>query len=69
MDESEIERQLVEVQAEFAAETRRLRLKRQAAVVAARTAGLSKYRIAALMGLKGPTIDSIIASAERDDPA
>lgn len=66
MDNPEIERELAEVQAEFRDETRRLRLKRQAAVIRARDAGLSKYKIAAVMGVKGPTVDSIIEAAERE---
>ena len=32
----------------------------------AREHGWSKYRIAATLGVKGPTVDSIIASAERE---
>lgn len=67
VDNPEIERELAEVQAEFEEATRRVRLKRQAAVKRARDAGLSKYRIAAVMGIKGPTVDSIISSAERGD--
>jgi DNA-directed RNA polymerase specialized sigma24 family protein len=66
VDHPEIERELADVQAEFREETRRLRLKRQAAVIRARDAGLSKYKIAAVMGIKGPTVDSIIEAAERD---
>jgi DNA-directed RNA polymerase specialized sigma24 family protein len=66
VDNPEIERELADVQKEFREETRRLRLKRQAAVIRARDAGLSKYKIAAVMDIKGPTVDSIISSAERD---
>ena len=31
----------------------------------AKDAGWSKYKIAATLGVKGPTVDSIIESAER----
>ena len=67
VDIPEIERDLVEKQAEFKEGTRRLRLARKEAVKRAQAAGLTKYRIAAVMGVKGPTVDSIIASAEPDD--
>lgn len=67
MDDTEIARELSEAQAEFDQETRRVRLRRQTAVKRAREAGWSKYRIAATMGIKGPTVDSIISSAERGD--
>jgi len=66
MGDEDIERRLVEAQEAFAAGTRRLRLERQQAVMEARAAGLSKYRIAAVMGIKGPTVDSIIDAAERE---
>ena len=32
----------------------------------AREAGRSKYRIANVLGVKAPTVDSIISAAERD---
>lgn len=67
VDIPEIERDLAEKQAEFKEGTRRLRLARKEAVKRAQDAGLSKYRIAAVMGVKGPTVDSIISSAERAD--
>ena len=67
VDDTEIARELSEAQAEFDQETRRVRLRRQAAVKQAREAGWSKYKIAATMGIKGPTVDSIISSAERGD--
>ena len=66
MDETAIERELHEAQAAFLAGTHDLRKRRQEAVVAARAAGLSKYKIAAVMGIKGPTVDSIISAAERE---
>ena len=40
--------------------------RRRKAVMLAREHGWSKYRIAATLGVKGPTVDSIIASAERE---
>lgn len=70
MTEEEIRRRLAGAQEAFSEGTRRLRLERQQAVMEARAAGWSKYKIAAAMGVKGPTVDSIIAtaadSAERD---
>lgn len=68
-DESAIERKLAEAQQAFAEGTRRLRIERQQVVMEARAAGISKYRIAAVMGIKGPTVDSIIKAAEGDKPA
>jgi hypothetical protein len=66
MDDAEIERELTEAQdAMRAADAARLR--RQAAVMAAREAKWSKYRIAKVLGVGGPTVDSIIAAAERED--
>ena len=65
VEDSEIERELTEAQAAMAGE-RETRRRRQAAVMQARAAGWSKYRIAAVLGVKGPTVDSIIASAERE---
>lgn len=66
MDESAIERELHDAQAAFLAGTHELRKRRQEAVVRARATGMSKYKIAAVMGIKGPTVDSIIKSAERE---
>ena len=65
MDESEIERELAEAQADVI-KAREAPARRRKAVVLARDAGWSKYRIAAVLGVKGPTVDSIIASAERE---
>ena len=65
MDESEIERELTEAQADVV-KAREAPARRRKAVVLARDAGWSKYRIAAVLGVKGPTVDSIIASAERE---
>lgn len=64
--ETEIERELTDAQAAVKAVTE-ARLRRQRAVMAARAAGWSKYRIAAVMGVKGPTVDSIIDTAERSE--
>jgi len=70
MTEEEIRQKLADAQEAYAEGTRRLRLERQQAVMEAQAAGWSKYKIAAAMGVKGPTVDSIIAtaadSAERD---
>ena len=67
MDETAIEHELLAAQGAFLAGTRKLRKRRQDAVVAARAAGLSKYKIALVMGVKGPTVDSIISAAEREN--
>ena len=64
MDDSEIERELTEAQADVV-KAREAPARRRKAVMLARDAGWSKYRIAAVLGVKGPTVDSIIASAER----
>ena len=39
---------------------------RQRAVMAARAAGWSKYKIAATLGVKEPTVTSIIKTAEKN---
>jgi DNA-binding NarL/FixJ family response regulator len=44
-----------------------IRRRRQAAVTAALTAGWTKYRIAAELGVAAPTVDSIIKAARKDD--
>ncbi len=43
-----------------------IRRRRQAAVRAALSAGWTKYRIAAELGVAAPTVDSIIKAAGRD---
>jgi DNA-directed RNA polymerase specialized sigma24 family protein len=63
MTEEEVRRRLADAQKAFRDGTSRLRLERQQAVMEARAAGWSKYKIAAAMGIKGPTVDSIIATA------
>ena len=65
MDDSTIERELAEAQADVI-KAREAPARRRKAVMLARDAGWSKYRIAATLGVKGPTVDSIIASAERE---
>jgi len=65
MDDSEIERELTKAQADVI-KAREAPARRRRAVMLARDAGWSKYRIAATLGVKGPSIDSIIASAERE---
>ena len=66
MDDAGIERELTEAQADVV-RAREAALRRRKAVVQARAAGWSKYRIAAVLGVGGPTVDSIIATAERQD--
>lgn len=64
MDDSGIERELTEAQADVIA-AKAAPQRRRSAVMAAREAGWSKYKIAAVLGVGAPTVDSIIASAER----
>lgn len=66
MDDSDIERELTEAQADVV-KARKAPARRRRAVMLARSAGWSKYKIAATLGVKGPTVDSIIESAERDE--
>lgn len=65
MDDATIGRELVAAQADVEA-AKAARRRRQAAVMAARAAGWSKYKIAAELGVKEPTVNSIIAAAERE---
>ena len=65
MDESEIERALTDAQAAVV-KAREAPAQRRRAVMLAREHGWSKYKIAATLGVKGPTVDSIISSAERE---
>jgi hypothetical protein len=65
MDEAAIEAELVAAQAAVDS-AKQARIRRQDAVVAARAAGWSKYRIAATLGVKGPTVDSILKAAENE---
>lgn len=64
MDDSAIEHELTEAQADVI-KARKAPARRRRAVMLARENGWSKYRIAATLGVKGPTVDSIIAAAER----
>jgi len=65
MDDSQIERELTEAQANVV-KAREAADRRRKAVMLARDAGWSKYKIAATLGVKGPTVDSIISAAERE---
>lgn len=65
MDEPEITRRLTEAQ-DAVVKAREATLQRREAVMLAREHGWSKYKIAATLGVKGPTVDSIIESAERE---
>jgi DNA-binding NarL/FixJ family response regulator len=65
-DEDAVRQRLDDAQRTFAEGTRRLRAERQQAVMEALNAGWTKYKIAATMGIKGPTLDSIITAAERE---
>lgn len=62
MDEAAIEKELVAAQAALDAALQ-ARVRRQEIVVKARAAGWSKYRIAAVLGVKAPTVDSILRAA------
>jgi hypothetical protein len=64
-DDQALERDLREAQAAVIA-AREARLRRQEAVTAARAAGWSKYRIAEVLGVKAPTVDSILKAAGPD---
>lgn len=68
VDDTEIEHKLTKAQAAMEA-ARAARVERQEAVLLAREAGWSKYRIAAVLGVRGPTVDSILKSAESDPAA
>lgn len=64
-DETEIARELTDTQAALKTTGQQLILDRRKAVMRALGAGWSKYKIAATLKVKGPTVDSIIKSAER----
>jgi len=68
MDDEEITRELTEAQADVT-KARPAPARRRKAVMLAREHDWSKYRIAAVLGVKGPTVDSIIESAERERKA
>lgn len=61
----EIRQRLVTANDAFKEGTARLRLERQEAVMEAKRAGWTKYKIAAAMGVRAPTLDSIIEAAEK----
>lgn len=61
-----IDRQLRDAQAAVR-EIPAIRNRRQQAVRAAREAGWSKYKIAEVLGVKAPTVDSIIEALERQE--
>ena len=65
-NEDAIRQRLARAQKAFADGTRKLRAERQQAVKEALGAGWTKYKIAATMGVRGPTLDSIIKAAERE---
>ena len=62
MEEAEIRRELTRAQDQVV----KAPLRRRKAVMLAREHGWSKYKIAATLGVKGPTVDSIIAAAMRE---
>jgi DNA-directed RNA polymerase specialized sigma24 family protein len=69
MDESDIGRELADAQADYIkvrGAVREAGDRRRKAVALARTKGWSKYKIGATLGVKGPTVDSIISAAERE---
>lgn len=65
-DNAALLRELVASQKAFDAGLTKLRRRRQAAVMAALAGGVNKYQIAKAMGVHGPTVDSIIKTAERE---
>lgn len=65
MDETAIEKELVAAQAALD-KANQARARRQDAVMAARKANWSKYRIAKVLGVAAPTVDSIIKAAEKE---
>jgi DNA-binding NarL/FixJ family response regulator len=64
-EREQAERELADAQKAFRDGTSRLRKRRQEAVTRALDAGLTKYKIAATLGVKGSTVDSIISAVER----
>ena len=47
-------------------EAEEIRRERQAAVLAAHEAGMTKYKIAKILGASAPTVTSILTAAEKD---
>lgn len=64
MDETGLVRELKEAQADVI-KARAAPARRREAVMQALAAGMTKYKIAAVLGVRGPTVDAIIESAER----
>jgi DNA-binding NarL/FixJ family response regulator len=64
-DETAITRELTDAQTALKTTGQELILNRRKAVMRALDAGWSKYKVAATLGVKSPTVDSIIKSAER----
>jgi hypothetical protein len=67
MSESEIERELTEAQADVI-RVREASSRRRRAVMAALAADppWTKYKIAAVLGVGGPTVDAIVKAAQRE---
>ena len=65
MDNDEIERELVAAQVDVE-KAREAPARRRRAVMLAREHDWSKYKIAAVLGVKSPTVDSIIKAANRE---
>ena len=60
-----LEQELIDAQAAVQS-AKQARIRRPEAVIRAREAGWSKYKIAAVLGVRGPTVDSIISAAGGD---
>lgn len=61
-----IEARLTRVRTELMPQIQAIRQDRQNAVLEARAAGWSKYRIAGVLGVAGPTVDSIVKTARKE---
>jgi DNA-directed RNA polymerase specialized sigma24 family protein len=67
MDELEAQLRATQAAVQKATDSsQKARARRQKAVLEARAANWSKYRIAAVLGVKAPTVDSIIKAAEKE---
>jgi hypothetical protein len=64
MEDSEIEQRLKDAQAAVTADE--ARRNRREMVKVAREHNWTKYRIAAVLGVKGPTVDAIFSSLDRE---
>jgi DNA-binding NarL/FixJ family response regulator len=67
--DEDIRGELAKAQRDWATITIQFRQARQDIVMKALAAGWSKYAIAQAMGVKGPTVDSIISTARREPKA